>query len=133
MTMSVLTPSFTANGNINPCRFVKVSGPLKISQCSVAGERAFGISQEGLMDTPIPGASSALAAEAGRHVGVFGPGETCLVQVASAVVSGNLLKGDANGKAVATSTANDIYNAIALEDQATVDGRVLCFIQSGKV
>jgi hypothetical protein len=85
------------------------------------------------MDTPIPGASSTLAAEAGRQVGVFGPGEVCLIQVASAVIAGNYLKGDANGKAVATSTANDIYNAQALEDQATADGSVLCFIQTGKI
>lgn len=133
MTTYVQMPSFTANGNINPCRFVKINGPMKVVQCSVAGERAFGISQEGLMDTPIPGASSTLAAEAGRHVGVFGPGEVCLVQVASAVTAGSYLKGDANGKAVATTTANDIYNAIALEDQATADGRVLCYIQSGKI
>lgn len=133
MVAVVNVPSFTASGNISPRRFVKISGPIKVAQCSVAGERAFGVSQEALMDTPIPGASSTLAAEAGRQVGVFGPGEVCLIQVASAVTAGAYLKGDANGKAVATSTANDIYNAQALEDQATADGSVLCFIQTGKI
>ena len=133
MTMTVLTPSFTANGNVNPSRFVKITGPMKVSQCTVAKERAFGVSQEALMDTPIPGASSTLAAEAGRQMGVFGPGETCLVQVGAAVTAGALLTGDVNGKAVATTTAGDIYHGIAMEDQATVDGKVLIFLQGGKV
>lgn len=133
MTLSILTPSFQAAGNINPCRFVKITGAFQVSQCSVLGERAFGISQEGLMDTPIPGASSTLAAEAGRQVGVFGPGETCLIQVSAAVTAGALLRTTADGRAVATTTANDNYSAIALESQSTVDGRVLCFIQAGKV
>lgn len=133
MSMTVLTPSFTAAADISPSRFVKITAAFQVSQCSVLKERAFGVSQEALIDTPIPGASSTLAASAGRQVGVFGPGETCLVQVASAVTAGALLATDANGKAVATTTASDIYNAIALEAQATADGKVLCFIQQGKV
>lgn len=133
MTLTVLTPSFTAAGNISPCRFVKITGAFQVSQCDTLGERAFGISQEGLMDTPIPGASSTLAAEAGRQMGVFGPGETCLIQVSAAVTAGALLRTTANGRAVATTTSGDNYSAIALESQATVDGRVLCFIQAGKV
>lgn len=133
MGMSILTPSFTAAGNIRPCRFVKITGAMQVSECGVLGERAFGISQEGLVDTPIPGASATLAATAGLPVGVFGPGETCLLQVSAAVTPGALLRTTADGRAVATVTANDNYSAIALEAQATVDGRVLVFIQSGKV
>lgn len=130
---NIQTPSFTASGNISPSRFVKISGAFKVAQCTVAKERSVGVSQEGLMDTPIPGASSTLAAEAGRHVGVFGPGETALVQVGAAVTSGALLTGDANAKAIPTTTAGDIYHGIALEDQATVDGKVLIWLVGGKV
>lgn len=130
---NIQTPSFTASGNISPSRFVKISGAFKVAQCTVAKERSVGVSQEGLMDTPIPGASSTLAAEAGRHVGVFGPGETALVQVGAAVTFGALLTGDANAKAIPTTTAGDIYHGIALEDQATVDGKVLIWLVGGKV
>ena len=133
MLQNVSTPSFTASGDIAPSRFVKITGAFKVGQCTVAKERSVGVSQEGLVDTPIPGASSTLAAQAGRHVGVFGPGETCLVQVGAAVTAGALLTGDANAKAIPTTTAGDIYHGIALEDQATVDGKVLIWLQGGKV
>jgi hypothetical protein len=113
-----------------------VTGQFQVSQCSVAGERIFGVAQEALRSAPIPGdADNAAdrAAIAADQIRVFGPGEVCLLRVASAVTAGAYLKTDANGLAVATTTANDIYGAIALEPQATANGLVRAFVQSGKI
>jgi hypothetical protein len=133
MTLTTLAPSFKAGGNISPCRFVKITGAMTVSQC-VAGERGVGVSQEGLKDVPIPGNnSSGFAAVATDPVGVFVAGEMALVEVAAATTAGQYLKSDVNGRGTPTSTANDIYLAQALEDQATVNGRVLCLLMVGKI
>ncbi|MGN6133110.1 MAG: hypothetical protein ACTHOU_01375, partial [Aureliella sp.] len=67
-------PSFLASGNIERSRFVKISGSHTVAACG-AGDPAYGVSQRGVRETPLPGAST-YAAISGDPLQVYGPGET---------------------------------------------------------
>lgn len=95
-------PNFFANGDINPCRFVKNDSTagknFYVVECGATTDRPNGISQEGSHDTPGLSGSSTLAAAQGDQLTVHGQGKECLLQVAGTTVPGDLLGPDANGK-----------------------------------
>jgi hypothetical protein len=96
-------PGFTASGDINPSRFAKVSGNLKVAECD-ANERSVGISAEFTEAAPIPSAST-LHATSGNPAHIHGIGEVCLLTLGSGgATAGDLLKPDADGKGVAIAT-----------------------------
>lgn len=119
----------TASGNINPSRFVKKSGAYTVAQCG-AGEVAFGISQEGSFDTPIPG-NSTLAAASGDPVRVYGEEENCLLDAGATVADGAFVKSDANGKGV-TAGAGERFYAIA-ERGGDADEKMQVVFRTGTV
>lgn len=113
-------PALIAKGDINPSRFVALDGSTNHGVIEAnADSRIIGISQEGSRDAPIPNAST-LAAADGDHLRIYGDGDECLLEIKAqtAVVSGDLLKSDADGRGEpidATATTVELYGAIALE------------------
>jgi hypothetical protein len=126
--MSANLPGMVASGDINRCRFVKVSGDFQLAQAG-AGELVFGVAQEGTKEAPIPGASS-LHAVAGDVVRYYADGDVCEIEVGAAVAAGALVKADANGRAI-TCTAADKYAAQCIRAQATATNRGLFIIRRG--
>jgi hypothetical protein len=111
-------PNFLANGDINPARFVSISGSNKVSQ-STLGDLPIAIATDGQHDAPIPGASG-LAASSGQPIRTFGQGEYCLLELGEDVAYGALLKPDLNGKGIAADvTGVDSTGAMALESGAS--------------
>lgn len=103
--------SFVAGADIAPSTFVKITGVHTVSP-SVAGNVVYGVSHEGTREAPIPGVTP-MAALTGESVMVYGPGDNCEVLCGAAVTAGDLLKSDANGKAI-TASAADKYFAQAI-------------------
>lgn len=112
---SSLSSGLVASGDINPARFVKISGVNTLAQAG-ANEEVYGISGEGSQEAPVPGAS-ALAATSGNPVNlnvIYGP--PCFLEAGTGGwTAGNKLKSDSNGKGVvAASTGTTIQNIGAL-------------------
>lgn len=110
------------NGDVNPCRFVKLATADDSVTQSGTNEEIHGISQKDARDAPIPSAST-LAGAAGDEIEVhLPPEEDILLEIGSGGVSyGNRITSDTNGKGIAMgSTAATKYNvgAVALEDMA---------------
>ncbi len=111
------SPSFTkvASGNITPSSFVKLTTTAvgKVTLAG-AGEKIFGISQEGSRRTPYGGLDDGYAAIAGENVRIYGPGDgLCMLQLGGTVTIGDRLKSDASGFGVVTTTNLDEWGAIA--------------------
>lgn len=121
-------PAFFANGNISPCRFVKIDSTagksFHVIQSSASTDRSVGISQEGTHDTPGLSGSTAYAAAAGQQLEVHGLGAQCLLEIGGTVTHGDLLRPDSNGKGVSVdgTEATDVYIAAqALENGISGD------------
>ncbi len=108
-------PSFVAGATVQPRRFVKLDGLADYQVIhATAGDFTVGITHKGTKFAPIPEVSTNPHANAGDPVAIHGDGETCELDVGTVAVSaGDLLKPDANGKAVA-AVAGDKYGAEAL-------------------
>ncbi len=123
-------PNLMANGNIYPCRFVKLdtSADFKVIQAT-ANSDILGVSQEGSNYPPLSDLSvSAYAAQAGQNIRLFGDGDVCLVTAGGVITRGDKLKSDANGKAVSiatTGTTLQKYGGIALQSAAAEDEKIL--------
>lgn len=94
--MAFTTPSFLANGNIQPCCPVKLdrtsaSTSHMVIQAAAVTDQLIGISQEGSHDAPGVGSGTALAAKQGQQLVVYGPGEECLVYAVGAITQGDEL------------------------------------------
>jgi len=120
--MAVL--SYKANGNIAPCRFVKLDTTAdgRVLQCG-AGDKIQGISQAGTRRTPYSTLDDGYAAIAGEDLEVFGTAEQPLLELGGTVTRGDRLKADANGAGVTSSTDKDEWGAIAL--QSGVSGQLV--------
>ncbi len=132
MTMS---PSYVAGGDINPFRFVKVTDEFTVSQAG-ANDRVVGVAQEGTHLPPGVRGSDGLAASAGESVTVHGPGETPLIEVGAPVNAGDILKSDANGRAIPVTFAENAvtyYGARALENGAALGVRIRCQVMLGSI
>lgn len=110
--------SKVANGSISPSRFVRLDTTAdgKVLQ-SGAGERIFGISQEGTRNVPGSGLGmdDGFAAKIGENIRIYGPGDMgAMLELGGTVVVGARLKADANGAGVSTTTADDEIGAIAI-------------------
>lgn len=107
-----------AGGDINPCRFVTISGSDTVSESNAADQKILGISQEGTKDAPQSG-SSALAAVSGDQLRVHTFGEVALLEMdANGCTYGDYLKPDNDGKGDVAASGDPVA-AIALE---TVSG-----------
>lgn len=88
-----------ASGDINPMRFVKMSGDNTVAE-SDANELSIGISmrQSKAFD-------SALAASDDGQVAVYTVGQIAKLELGGSVSAGGLIKSDADGKGVAVATS----------------------------
>lgn len=127
--MSAVQPRFTSSGNINPSRFVAISGDNTVAQAG-AGVRTIGICQEGQKKPPLPGETNTYAAEAGDPIEVFGPGQEVLIELGGTVSANDPLKPDADGKGVAAS-GTDLYGAVAKHGGASGE-KILCIVERGR-
>ena len=109
-------PAFSlfATGTIEPSRFVTLSAAADFTaEQSAAGEKPLGVSQEWSRLTPLTGAATYAAAN-GQEVSVYSLGQVCYLAAGTGIARGDLLKPDADGKALKAGTS-DKYGAIALE------------------
>jgi hypothetical protein len=136
-----------ANGNIHPCRFVSMDASnqpttdFKVIEDIIVAAPIAGIAQEGSDWPPLNDAHvtvAGYAAIAGEAVKVFADGEICLLEIASAVVAGQLLKtnGTTDGRGIpvdissSTTTAQQ-YGAMALHSGGTAGEKVKVIVKTG--
>jgi len=121
-----ISPNFIAGGNISPSRFVRQDDTADFQVLEAdANSKLAGISMEGTREAPIPSVSTALAAQSGEPLQVYGDTEECLLELGGTVRPGEDLKSDADGKGVtiaAGATVQEI-GAVALENG--VDGELI--------
>lgn len=112
-----------ANGNIAPSRFLKQDTTVD-NKClqAGAGNKLIGVSQRGTRNTPYSTLEDGFCAIAGEDLQIYGPEETCLLELGGTVAAGDRLKADANGKGV-TAASGDEYGAIA--GQAGTSGKLI--------
>lgn len=99
--MPLENPSYLMGEDCAPSLIVKQSTAADHTALkAVYGERPVGVIHEGSREAPIPGITP-LAAKSGESARIYGPGETCEVQVGSGVVvtAGYMVMSDANSKA----------------------------------
>jgi hypothetical protein len=95
------SPSFVYGENIAPSLIVKRSTAADHTVLKAGfGELPCGVSHEGSREAPLPSITP-MAANSGESARVYGPGETCEVDVATGVVvtAGYPVMADANSKA----------------------------------
>lgn len=116
--------SAIAGGTIRPSRFVKLSTTQDSRVLEAdAGEKVFGISQEGTRYVPWSALDDGNAAIVDEHLRVYGPGARCYLQAGGTVTAGDRLKSDADGKGVTASADTEEYGAIAID--SGVDGELI--------
>lgn len=122
-------PTLKANGNIYPCRFVKLdpSGDHLVLQAG-AGDKCIGVSQRGQHAAPLDGLESGnyAATQASPELQISTFGETVEIDCGGTITPGDRLKSDANGKAI-TAGATDPSYAVAIE-AGTATTSVLVFL-----
>jgi hypothetical protein len=111
-------PSYTrtANGDIYPMRFVKIdtTTPFRVLQAT-AGDKIYGISQEGQRRIDYVAGTDSRAAAAGEDLNIHGPpAKDVLLMLGGTVTQGDSLKSDAAGMGVVTTTTGDWVGAIAM-------------------
>lgn len=120
--------SFVANGNIQPSRFVKLDASAtttvgKVIICG-AGDKPVGISGQGSRNAPYSSLDDGYHAIAGENCRVYTEGEVCWVESGGVFAQGDRLKSGALGVAVVTTTTQETYGAIALEN-STGSGKLV--------
>lgn len=130
--------TLVARGNILPSRFVRLDSSSECG-CVQAGDNTdiIGVAQAGTNRPQINGwVDAQYAAQAGQQVQVAGLGSVCLVEAGAQITPGQLLKSDAQGRAVpiaTTGTTIQNYGAIALQGAAAVGEKVRVQVLIGKV
>lgn len=111
-----MSASFKANGNITPSRFCRLdtSADGKVVQ-SGAGEKCYGVSQEGTRNPPYGALDDGYRAIADENIMLYTENDICWLEAGGTWAVGDRLKADASGKGVATTTENDEIGALALE------------------
>jgi hypothetical protein len=127
--MSAVQPRFTSSGNINPSRFVVISGDNTVAQAG-AGARTIGICQEGQKKPPLPGETNVYAAEQYDPIEVFGIGQEVLLELGGTVTANDPIKPDANGKGVQAS-GTDLYGAVAKTGGASGE-KIMVIVERGR-
>jgi len=125
--------SFIANGNIYPCRFVKLTTTVNGGRVTQAGtgELVFGVSQMGSRRS-IYIDSAGYAAILGEPIGVFDDTEETALELGGTVTVGDRLKSDTNGKGVTTVTDREEYGALALQNGVSGD-QIKVKVQRGQI
>lgn len=121
--------SFKFGADTLPSVFVKLKPGTDhtVIPC-VAGDVAYGVSAEHTRSAPIPDAPY-LVAKTGEQAQVYGPGEPCEVIAAAVFAAGDLVKPDANAKAI-KAVSGDNYSAVAVAG-AAIGERLKVTIRNG--
>lgn len=122
-------PPMKAGGNIAPARFIKLSDPQTVVQCSANSDRAFGVSADGTRTPPgfvaaLGGSITEYHAIEGDPVEYFGLGQYCLLECGTAWTAPALLMSDENGAGI-TATSTNPVNATGLTDAAAGELRLV--------
>lgn len=109
--------SYVANGNIKPCRAVRLdtSAEGKVITGSATNQKIIGVSQEGSRRAPGSDSDDGYCAKAGENVKVYGPGSRCLLALGGTVTIDDRLECDSDGAGVTTTTDNEAIFARALQ------------------
>lgn len=108
---------FVANGNITPSAFVKLDTTAvgKLLICG-ANDKVYGISGSGTRNPPYTGLDDGYHAIAGENCWTHLEGEECWLKIGSGGCTvDDMLKADASGFGVTTTTETDNAGALALE------------------
>lgn len=124
--------SLVAAGDIGKSRFVTLdtSNDFRVDE-SNANEMPFGISQEFANDAPSTASASSEAATSGETIGIYGQGEECFLECGTTITRGDILRPDADGKALVTA-AGQKYGAFALES-GTSSELIRVVVNSGEL
>tara|TARA_R110002111_G_scaffold248586_1_gene312362 strand:- start:108 stop:515 length:408 start_codon:yes stop_codon:yes gene_type:complete len=124
--------SFIARGTILPSVFVKqkAGDDHGIIQ-AVADDEAVGICYEGTRDAPVDGITPTSAVD-GESCRIYVEDEPCEVIAGATIAAGDKLKPNADAHAIPTTTAGDIYSAIAAAG-AVAGQRCKCTVRRGTV
>lgn len=121
-----------ANGNIAPCRFVKLDTTAGKDQMGVqagANDQSIGISGTGTNQPPLSDLiTTQYHAQAGDPISLHKMGDVTLLEIGAAVTAGDLLKSDVDGKGVPIATSGATLQKIgakALQTETTVGAKVL--------
>lgn len=107
---------WVANADINCARFVKlISGTKYRVAQAVANDQVIGVSPQNQRTPTIIGtlAATTLAASAGESIDIELQTSLAWVEVGSAVVEGEWVKSDANGRAVPIATSGATKQMVA--------------------
>lgn len=125
--------SKVADGNIRPYRFVKLSTTTEGRVLEAdAGNKIYGISQEGTRRPPYSGLDDGFAAIQGESLRIYGQGAKCFLTLGGDVTAGDRLKSDADGQGVTASSDTEEYGAIAELDGVSGD-RIPVFVTLGNI
>lgn len=122
-----------AGGIIRPSRLLNPSTVADNTYLEASGAtlKFVGVSQKGTRNTPYTGLDDGYAAITGETFHIFGPGETCPVQLGGTVAAGDFLTATTAGVAIATTT--DGHFTAGWTMQAGVSGDIIeMFVQPGQ-
>lgn len=110
--------AYKAGGTIHVGHAVKISADNTVVECSAAADKAVGIAQRQMRDTPgLTGADNTIAASTGQSVMVYGPGTLAPGLSGAAVTVGGHVSSDGAGLIIdAVATSNIL--GIAVEGAA---------------
>ena len=105
--IGLTAPSWVANGNISPCRFVTPSSTNqgKCVQTTAATQLPVGISGEYTRNQPGSAADDGYAAVAGEEVNVHPPGTICNLTLGGTVGTNALIVSHTDGTGVAWASS----------------------------
>ncbi len=135
--MANTPPLLVANGNILPCRFLKLDATAD-DRClqAAANDKIIGISMEGARLPPLSDmVTTNYHAIAGDPVQIYGDGDVCLVEAGAAVAVGDYLKADADGKGIPIATAGTTlqrYGAQALQAASGAGVKIRVAVMAGR-
>lgn len=104
-----------ANGDINPCRFVKLdtSAPGRVLEAT-AGSRVYGISGADHRFAPYTPLDDSLHRKVNEPCVIYGPGDSkCQLEIGGTVTAGDRIKVTTGGKGITTTSGGDEIGAIA--------------------
>lgn len=115
---NLITIPAIANGTILPSRFVKRSTTdNRVEVAAAATDVIIGVSQQNTRDTPgLTGAGTDAASVGEPLTVIVPPSYDCYVTAGGTITAGDRLTATTAGKALATTTQDNYYGAIALED-----------------
>lgn len=127
-------PSYSAGGNISPCRFVVLSGEFTVTQATASpGQPPIGVSSEATMFPPNTPFDNGYAAISGyTNVRFYQLGDVCYIEAGAPVTGGAYLMPDANGRGI-TATVGNYYGAEALETATASGQRIRCTVIGSKL